>query len=182
MKKNLKEIKRLTKSIKLQIPLAPEFDDTHNMLDAIIIMCDECIGDANRISDLLKQALPQRSDQVLVTVHEPGVTVVDLIKVSELPDSHKYLIYEWNVAHALNLNTLEGLSCELKYFSKGEYSTGAGIPKNQPFHQQIEWARNKGAVRFWIIARWNEQEEELHLTWNELTNQFPQNESQDSTH
>jgi hypothetical protein len=124
MKTTLIEIKRLAKAIKLRIGFSPETDEEHDLLDAIIFLCDE-----------------------------------------SLPEASETHPYETAISRLIQGPPLD---CKLKYFSKGEYSTSAGIPKHQPFHEQIDWARNKGAVKFWVTFLNKEQEQTLELSWDDL--------------
>lgn len=130
MHQRLKSIKSIAKALKLRLPFEPSNDNMHDLIDAIVLLCDEpeCSVETVTIS-------PDTRTEVKMS---GGV--------------------KWGVeAHVF---ALQG-SMVTAYLLNGNWYT-AGIPKRQPFHEQIEWAANKGATQVKVMA--DGQETKVSIT------------------
>lgn len=108
MHDRLKSIKSIAKAIKLRLPFEPGNDNMHDLLDAIVSLCDEPVVLHEKKSDDVQVAAPVNVKPPKPPKASPKATVLKSYMVNDV----------WHVV---------------------------GIPKRQPFHEQVLWASNKGA-------------------------------------
>ena len=109
MHDRLKSIRAIAKALKLRLPFEPSNDNLHDLIDAIVLLCDE------------QDTQPKK---------EGGI--------------------QWSMNPEI-MNDKTGDSKVTAYLLNGNWHT-VGIPKRQPFHEQVLWAANKGAEKIKVLA------------------------------
>lgn len=109
MHERLKAIKAIAKAMKLRLPFEPSNDNMHDLIDAIVGLCDEPV-------------MPFLENPI---VKQDGV--------------------QWSLDPKTIANSNDTTKMTA-YFLKGQWLS-VGIPKRQPFHEQVFWAANKGATK-----------------------------------
>jgi len=118
MHDRIKSIRAIAKALKLRLPFEPSNDNLHDLIDAIVLLCDE-------------SGAPKEKEQ-------GGI--------------------KWSVS--AEIMNGQG-SIVTAYLLNGNWYS-AGIPKRQPFHEQVAWAANKGATQVKVLA--DGQETKVSIT------------------
>lgn len=143
MHDRLKSIKSIAKAIKLRLPFEPGNDNMHDLLDAIVSLCDEPFEPA-------LTGLENAVTTITMTTDAPGwfrKLAADKMKQkpSVAPGSKEYkelFLGNWNKDDFRSNETTR-----VKAYLINEMWLVVGIPKRQPFHEQVFWCANKGATK-----------------------------------
>jgi len=128
----MKEIKLLAKAIKLRLSFEQANDDVHDMLDAIVLICEE---------ELIRP---------VTAVEVVGDTLVSHV-IPTIQVAQRYTI-----ADAVLHPGFEAQVVSYRQSERGPWIK-AGIPKHQSYSEQVIWSANKGAVEISVQNR-NTQE------------------------
>jgi len=135
MHERLKAIKAIAKTLRIRLPFEAANDNMHDLLEGIIALCDEPVLPhvENHTIDWHKSLFESKMKQ-----NEGVKWRMDVEHLRGSNETSKMIAYHLN-----------------------DQWLSIGIPKKQPFHEQVFWAANKGATK--IKMRHDGEETEIEI-------------------